>query len=110
MANELNSDTEAGIGTSLTSIYTCPSNTVVTLIGLTIANVHTDNIKVSVKLDDDSTGNEVFIVKNAPVPVGGALNVAGGNMKLVLQENDVIKVQSDVASSADVIMSYLEQS
>ena len=49
-------------------------------------------------------------MKDAPVPVGGALVVAGGDQKLVLKTNDELIVQSNTASSADSVISILESS
>ena len=59
------------------------------------------------------------LVKSAPIPVGGSLVVLGGEFKLVLQDSatgggststtgNQILVKSNVASSVDVVMSYLE--
>jgi hypothetical protein len=46
-------------------------------------------------------------VKAAPIPAGSALSVLDG--KIVLEAGDVVEVTSDTASSADVILSVLEQ-
>jgi len=48
------------------------------------------------------------MVKGATVPAGGSLVVVGGDQKVVLEENDNIKVTSSAATSCDVIMSILE--
>lgn len=57
---------------------------------------------------DTETNSNVFLVKDAPVPAGGALVPVGGDQKIVLQATDVIKVQSDTANSADTTLSILE--
>ena len=108
MANAFKNKTHASIGTTLTKIeaYDCPGSTETTIIGLTIANRAAAVIEVDVLLNDGS--NDFYVVKNAPVPVGGALVVVGGDQKLVMMPGDNIKVKSDTASSADVIMSILE--
>ena len=49
-------------------------------------------------------------MKNAEVFEGGALVAVGGDQKLVLETGDIIKVQSDTASSIDTIVSVMEQS
>ena len=51
---------------------------------------------------------DYYIIKNATVPVGGSLVAVGGDMKVVLQAADILKVVSSAASSADVIASLLE--
>ena len=108
MANAFKNKTQRQIGTSLTAIesYTVGGSTETTVIGLTIANTTTSPIEVDATLNDGS--NDFYIVKNAPVPAGGSLVAVGGDQKVVLMPGDSIKVKSDTATSADVIMSILE--
>ena len=49
-----------------------------------------------------------FLKPDAPIPVGGSLVVVGGDQKVVLEPGDAIKVTSDTASSADVVLSHLD--
>ena len=67
---------------------------------------------MDVKLDASgrTSGAEesVFLVKAAPIPVGGALVVVGGDQKVVMEPGDAIKVTSDTAASADVVLSHLD--
>jgi uncharacterized Zn ribbon protein len=95
-----------GANTDMT-IYTCPASTETTVIGMTVANLTAGQITVDVKLENND-GDNVFMVKDAPVPVGSALVVVGGDQKVVMEASDVIKVQSDTANSADTILSILE--
>jgi len=108
MANAFKNKTQRQIGTSLTAIesYTVGGSTETTVIGLTIANTTTSVIEVDATLNDGS--NDFYIVKNAPVPAGGTLVAVGGDQKVVMMPGDSIKVKSDTATSADVIMSILE--
>tara|TARA_Y100001937_G_scaffold126214_1_gene194938 strand:+ start:1402 stop:1746 length:345 start_codon:yes stop_codon:yes gene_type:complete len=112
MANAFLSETDKEIGTSTATVFTCGSSTESTIIGLSVANRVTSQILVDVELDASSrtSGSEdkVFLVKDAPVPVGGALVVIGGDQKVVLEPGDAIKVTSDTASSADVVLSHLD--
>jgi len=112
MANAFLSETDKEIGTSTATIFTCGSSTESTIIGLSVANRVTSQILVDVELDASSrtSGSEdkVFLVKDAPIPVGGALVVIGGDQKVVLEPGDAIKVTSDTASSADVVLSHLD--
>lgn len=89
------------------SVYTCPASTETTIIGMTVANLTASQITVDVKLENND-GDNVFMVKDAPVPTGSALVVVGGDQKVVMEASDVIKVQSDTANSADTILSILE--
>jgi hypothetical protein len=112
MANSFLSETDTAVGTSPASIYTCPSSTETTIIGLSIANIVTSQILIDVILDASSrtSGAEdsVYLIKDAPVPVGGTLVVVGGDQKVVMEPGDILKVVSDTASSADVVMSHLD--
>ena len=77
-----------------------------TLIGMTIANKTTGVISVTVALFKGST--EVLMLVSAPIPVGGALIVVGGDQKLVLETGDSVKVKSNVLNSFHIIASLLE--
>ena len=76
------------------------------LIGINIANVTTSQINMDVFINDGS--NDYYIVKDAPIPAGSALQVLDGGAKVVMQASDVLKVQSDTASSADVWVSVVD--
>ena len=112
MANTFLSETDASIGTSPATVFTCPSATQSTIIGLSVANRTAAQILVDVQLDASgrTSGAEdsVYLIKNAPVPVGSSLVVVGGEQKVVLEPGDVITVTSNTASSADVALSILE--
>ena len=112
MANAFLSETDKEIGTSTATVFTCGSSTESTIIGLSVANRVTSQILVDVELDASSrtrgSEDKVFLVKDAPIPVGGALVVIGGDQKVVLEPGDTIKVTSDTASSADVVLSHLD--
>jgi ribosomal protein L6P/L9E len=55
---------------------------------------------------DSSATTEYHIVKNAPVPSGGALKVVSGQ-KVVLNGDDEVRVYA-TAATVDVICSILE--
>ena len=110
MANTFKNAVSSAIGTSQTSVYTVPASTTTTVIGLTVANITASSITVDVVVTDTSATTDVYLVKGATVPVGVALVPVGGDQKIVLETTDIIKVTSDTASSADVIVSVLEQS
>ena len=107
MANTFKNRTLRSVGTGATDVgAVVASSTQTTLIGMTIANRVSAVISVDVTLIDAS--NTTYIVKAAPIPVGGSLIVVGGDQKIVLMTGDKISVLSNTASSADVIMSFLE--
>ena len=101
MANTFKNYTSASVGTSATTVYTVPSATTSVTIGLTVANVTAAQILVDVQCAG------VYVVKGAPIPAGSGLSVLDG--KIILETTDTVVVTSDTASSADVILSVLEQ-
>lgn len=101
MANTFKNYTSASVGTSAVTTYTVPSSTTSVTIGLTISNTTAAQINVDVQ----AAG--VYIVKTAPIPSGSALSVLDG--KVILETTDTVVVTSDTATSADVILSVLEQ-
>ena len=107
MANAFKNRVLQSVGTGATDVgAVVASSTETTLIGMTVANRVSSVISVDVQLHDGS--NSTYIVKAAPVPVGGSLIVVGGDQKIVLNVGHKIIVTSNTASSADVIMSFLE--
>jgi hypothetical protein len=107
MANTFKNRTLRAVGTSPVDVgAVVASSTQTTLIGMTVANVTSGVISVTVTLGDGT--NTTNIVKTAPIPTGGSLVVLGGDQKVVLMTGDKITVTSNTASSADVIMSFLE--
>lgn len=115
MANAFKLKTFAGGSTGANTdmtIYTGKSGTETTIIGMSIANITTSQVTVDVKIEsntsDTETNADVFVVKDAPIPVGGTLVPIGGDQKVVLLNTDVLKVQSDTANSVDTTLSILE--
>jgi len=112
MANTFLSETDASIGTSPATVFTCGASTQSTIIGLSVANRTTSQILIDVQLDASgrTSGAEdsVYLVRNAPVPAGSTVVVVGGDQKVVMEPGDDIVVTSDTASSADVVLSHLD--
>jgi hypothetical protein len=106
MPNTFKNSTLNAVGTSAQNAYVCPSATQTTAIGMTIANLNTNAITANVMLN--AAGSNVYVVKNATIPPGGALVPIGGDQKLVLEAGDYLHVNTSFASSADVIVSVLE--
>lgn len=99
MANNFKSYQSTSVTTEAT-VLTGPAATETTVIGLSIANTGASAATASVKL------NTAYLVKDAPIPVGGSLVVIGGDQKTVVEATDTLKVSSDV--TVDVITSVLE--
>ena len=108
MASNFLRKTSRNIGTSPTVVgtYTVAAATQTTAIGLSLANITTNSVNVTVTHSDGT--NTTTIIKNAPIPAGGALVVIGGDQKVVMQTGDSISVTSSAATSIDAYLSILE--
>ena len=104
MAQDFERDKARNVGTSASTLRTANSDD--TIIGINVANTTTSQITIDVFINDGS--NDFYIVKNAPVPSGGAIQVLDGGAKIVMMANDVLKVKSNTASSADVWVSAVD--
>lgn len=107
MASTFKSKVSAGVGTSLATIYTVPASTTATVIGMSVANVTGGTITVDATLVKGGV-TSVYLVKSVPIPPGSSVVLIGGDQKVVAETTDVIKVISNTAASADVVLSILE--
>ena len=122
MANDFKSFSKTNIAIdsgTYSTVYTVPYTATpveAILLEIDIANTHaSSDITVDVKVNKNSGGtggtDDIFIVKAAPVPVGGALKAVSGQ-KIVLMSTatgqDTVTVACSAASSADCIVSVLE--
>jgi len=110
MANTFKLKTFTGSSTAADTamtVYTCPSATQTTIIGMTLANITTSQVVVDVQLENND-GDNVYLVKDVPIPAGSAFVPVGGDQKVVMEASDVIKVTSDTANSVDSTLSILE--
>ena len=119
MANDFKSFTKSNIAkddTAYSVLYTALLNKETILLEIDIANTSGSDITVDCKLDKNSGGtggtDDIFIVKGAPLPAGGALKVVSGQKivmeSLVAGANDKLYAYSSGASSVDVIASVLQ--
>ena len=104
MAQDFKRYVSNDVGTSVVTVHTANSND--TLIGISLSNITGSAITVDCYVT--TGGNDVYLVKNAPIPTGSALQVSDGGAKFVLQNTDVLKVKSDTASSLDVYVSAVD--
>lgn len=109
MASAFKTATGADVGTSLTTVYTCPSSTTSTIIGLYLCNQSGGQIEANCQFYDTSASAHISLTHATPIPSNSTLVLVGGDGKVVLEAGDIIKAQSNVASSIDVVLSYLEQ-
>jgi hypothetical protein len=108
MANVFRNSVTGSIGVNGAVVYTAPTATTTTVIGLNIANTNTNNITVSAMVRDNTANKVAYLVKDALIVQGSTTVLFGGEQKLVLKTGDNISVTSSLANSADVIVSVLE--
>ena len=109
MANDFKSVAKTNIAIdsgTFDTMYTGLSAKETILLEIDMANTTTGDITVSVKLAK-SGGDTVFLVKAAPIPAGGALKAISGQ-KIVMEGSDGLSVAASTASSADCLVSFLE--
>ena len=80
------------------------------IISIRLANTTTSTINADVFITSTVTSGsqDHYIIKNAPIVAGGSLELIDGGSKLVIQSGDVVKAQSDTASSLSVWMSTVD--
>jgi hypothetical protein len=109
MANTFKTKTFDGSSTNadtLMSIYTVPSSTTTIVLGLTLANLTSNTIEVTVTYTNND-GDNVNITKLAQVPGKASLEIMSGN-KYVMETSDILKVKSSAANSLDTTLSIME--
>ena len=113
MANTFKVVTKAGV-TSSDVIYTVASSTTTVVLGIMVGNTTTGQITASVTLSSDTSNraganNEanqaVELVTNAPIPVGGTLELLAGN-KVVMETTDTLSLAA--SGAADICVSIME--
>ena len=97
------------IGTTATAVggYSVLLDVQTTAIGLALANVTASQVTVSVTLNTQA-GDTIHIIKDAPIPTGGSLELIDGGSKVVLQSGDAVKAFASAASSVDIITSVVD--
>ena len=97
-------------------MYTVASSTTTVVLGLVLANIHTSQVTATVRLVSDTANrggsNNVangtsIIVQDAPIPVGGSLELLAGN-KVVLEATDQITIDCSVADKVSGTLSIME--
>jgi len=109
MANTFKSKTFDGSSTNadtLMTVYTVPSSTTTIVLGLTLCNLTSNAVEVTVTYTNND-GDNVNITKLAQIPGKASLELMTGN-KYVMEASDILKVKSDVANSLDSVLSIME--
>jgi len=91
----------------LTSIYTCPSNTVALVMKINAANISGNDTNIGVAVTDTSASVTGYLCKTTVLPANSSLKV-GDEEPVVLEASDVLKAIAGTASAVDIFLSILE--
>ena len=105
MAQDFRNNLQRNVGTSPVTLITAGDFDAV--IGIRICNVTTTST-VLASCQIVNGGNDHFIAKNVSVPPNSAIELIQGGAKIVLANGDVLKAQSDTASSLDIVTSFID--
>ena len=108
MAISFKNKVVTGLGTSDTLLISSDASTTITIMGLSITNTTDTIIQVNVWLIDASS-NTGYYLKNCIVTPNSSVRVVNGGERLVLTPSNSLHASSNVAASADIIVSYATQ-
>jgi hypothetical protein len=105
MAQDFERVLKTSIGTSATEVRAA-ANSDDAIIGMRFANKSGSSVLVSATVKNSSTS--YYLIKDAPIPAGGSLELIDGGAKVVLQSGDSVEALSDTASAVDCILSVVD--
>ena len=111
MANTFKSDTKANVVTAVITdstavVVTSDGSSTLVLLSVLLSNKVAASADVDVYLE--SGGDDVYLLRNAPVPAGSSLEVISGS-KIIMEANDKLRIRAGTASAIDATVSYLDQ-
>jgi len=107
MAQNFRRYVESSIGTSAVDVPDGANfDSYDTIVGISLANILGSTINADVYIANG--GTNYYLVKTAPIPSGGALQLLDGGAKVVVQSGDRLYIKSDTASSIDAVVSVVD--
>ena len=82
------------------------SNSDDAVIGIRFSNLHSGSVTVDAKITRGS--KDYHLIKEAPIPSGGSLELIDGGSKVVRMNGDTLKAQASMTGSVDAIVSYID--
>ena len=76
------------------------------IIGVRCTN--TSGVSVDITVYVKNTSTNYYIIKSAPNPTGGSLELIDGGSKVVLQTGDSVEAYASAATSVDIILSVVD--
>lgn len=112
MANTFKIDTKSSLVTdavsnTTTNVLSAGATATVIVLSVLVSNKTGTSANVDVYLVTN-TGDDVYLIRNAPVPAGSSLELISGN-KVIMESSDILRARSDTAAALDIAVSYLEQ-
>ena len=105
MAQDFERVLKTSIGTSATEVREA-ANSDDAIIGMRIANKGTSAVTVDATVKNG--GTSYYLIKDAPIPAGGSLELIDGGSKVVLQSGDSVEALASATSSIDCILSVVD--
>ena len=111
MANTFKIDTKSSCVTDAhtstnANVLSAGGSATLVLLSILVSNKTGASADVDVFLV--TTGDDVYLLRNAPIPAGSSLELISGS-KVIMESSDILRVRSDTGSAVDVAVSYLEQ-
>ena len=104
MAQNFRNDLQSAVGTSEATLINGSNFDAV--IGIRLCNILTSTIEVDVYIVN--SGNK-YLAKDVVIPPNSAIELIQGGSKIVLKNGDVLKAESNTASSVDIVTSFINQ-
>ena len=98
----------SGLGITPTTVLTSSGAATTTVIGLSLTNITPSIILVSIQLEDTIESTTAFFISDVVLPPNQSLRVINGGERLVLGPSTIVTIISNVDSSLDLVMSYVE--
>jgi hypothetical protein len=112
MANTFKIDTKSSLVTdavsnTTTNVLSAGASATIILLSVLVSNKTGSSANVDIYLVT-STGDDVYLIRNAPVPAGSSLEIISGS-KIIMESSDVLRARADTSTALDISVSYLEQ-
>ena len=105
MAQDFERGLKQNVGTSATEVRAA-ANSDDGIIVMSFANNTGATVTVDATVKNSSTS--YYLIKDAPVPAGGSLELIDGGSKVVLQSGDSVEALCNTASAVDCILSVVD--
>lgn len=99
----------ADLGTTSTTLVTCPTDRVIKLNSIIVANIDgTDSANATVNIMDITDSSEYSLAYQIPVQGQSTLVVLGKETAVYLEEGDELRATASASSKLSVVVSYDE--